>query len=101
MPVFTPKIKKINAFESVAVLTNKDIYDKLGSRVPKQTESGGMAMFGLSKVSAAALGERLTIQSLNEELMQTEKATKETAEASKTTEETPEVTKPEKTSETA
>lgn len=101
MPVFTPKIKKTNAFESVAVLTNKDIYDKLGSRVPKQTESGGTAIFGLSKVAAAALGERLTIQSLNEELMQAEKASKEAVEASKTTEETSEVTKEQKASETA
>lgn len=60
--------QKINNFEDVKVLTNKDLYNKLGSRVPKMPKSGGIALFGLSKVTSAAKGEELVIQSLEDEI---------------------------------
>lgn len=68
--------KKINDFEDVKVLTNKDLYNKLGSRVPKMPKSGGIALFGLSKVTSAAKGEELVIQSLEDEIREN-KATSE------------------------
>lgn len=75
MPVIPESMKKINAFEDVKVLTNKDIYEKVGQRMPQQSASGGKALFGLSKVQSAALGEQLVMRDLAEE---TEKALKAT-----------------------
>lgn len=74
--------KKINDFEDVKVLTNKDLYNKLGSRVPKMPKSGGIALFGLSKVTSAAKGEELVIQSLEDEIREN----KATSEPNKTSE---------------
>lgn len=76
--------KKINDFEDVKVLTNKDLYNKLGSRVPKMPKSGGIALFGLSKVTSAAKGEELVIQSLEDEIL--ENKAKATSESNKTSE---------------
>lgn len=75
MPVIPETMKKINAFEEVKVLTNKDIYEKVGQRMPQQSASGVKALFGLSKVQSAALGEQLVMRDLAEE---TEKALKAT-----------------------
>lgn len=84
MPVIPETMKKINAFEDVKVLTNKDIYDKVGQRMPQQQTSGGKALFGLSKVQSAALGEQLVMRDLAEETEKAFKAT-EKAETEKTT----------------
>lgn len=94
MPVIPKSMKgKINAFEDVRVLTNKDIYEKVGSRMPQMPKTGGTAMFGLSKVESAALGERLVIEDLaaeakkaveSAEKSQNEVKAEESAEASET-----------------
>ena len=76
-------MKKINAFEDVKVLTNKDIYEKVGQRMPQQSASGGKALFGLSKVQSAALGEQLVMRDLADEL---EKASKTAEKATETVE---------------
>lgn len=75
MPVIPETMKKINAFEDVKVLTNKDIYEKVGQRMPQQSAAGCKALFGLSKVQSAALGEQLVMRDFVEE---TEKALKAT-----------------------
>ena len=83
MPVIPESMKKINAFEDVKVLTNKDIYEKVGQRMPQQSASGGKALFGLSKVQSAALGEQLVMRDLADEL---EKASKTAEKATETVE---------------
>lgn len=94
MPVIPETMKKINAFEDVKVLTNKDIYEKVGQRMPQQQTSGGKALFGLSKVQSAALGEQLVMRDLAEETEKAFMAT-ETVETKETS------TEVEKASETA
>lgn len=92
MPVIPEIMKKINAFEDVKVLTNKDIYEKVGQRMPQQSASGGKALFGLSKVQSAALGEQLVMRDLAEETEKALKATQkvETDETSTEVENAPE-----------
>lgn len=67
MPTIPDKMRKINEFEDVRVLTQKDIYNKVGKRAPKMPKSGGIALFGLSKVTSIANGENLVVSSLDEE----------------------------------
>lgn len=59
MPVIPKSMRKVNAFKDVKVLTNKDIYDKVGERMPSMPTTGCKAIFGLSKVTAISAGEDL------------------------------------------
>lgn len=59
MPVIPKSMRKVNAFKDVKVLTNKDIYDKVGERMPSMPATGCKAIFGLSKVNAISVGEEL------------------------------------------
>lgn len=83
MPTIPDKMRKINEFEDVRVLTQKDIYNKVGKRAPKMPKSGGIALFGLSKVTSIANGENLVVSSLDEETRLNERATQEAIEKAK------------------
>lgn len=76
-------MQKINSFDDVRVLSNKDIYRKVGKRMPQMPKDGGVAVFGLSKVTSIAEGERLVISSLNDEMRDNRKAEQEALEKAK------------------
>lgn len=60
----TKKQKKINAFEHVKVLSTKDIYEKLGPRVPQMKHTDGVVVFGRRKLDQVSLGSDLASQSM-------------------------------------
>lgn len=66
MPVIPKPMRKVNAFKDVKVLTNKDIYDKVGERMPSMPATGCKAIFGLSKVNAISAGEDLVTRAFHE-----------------------------------
>lgn len=64
MPTTIETRNHINAFEDVKVQTTKDLYLKLGERVPKQARRGGVCVLGLSKVDKIEQGSMLEIEEL-------------------------------------
>lgn len=60
-------MRKINKFDDVKVLSNKDIYERIGKRAPKMPKTSDIALFGLSKVDSIAYGEHLVNESFNEQ----------------------------------
>lgn len=64
MPTTIETRNHINAFEDVKVQTTKDLYLKLGERVPKQARRGGVCVLGLSKVDKIEQGSILEVQEL-------------------------------------
>lgn len=55
--MYTPKkCRKHNEFKQVRVMTTRDLYEKLGERVPQVQKTGGIAVYNLSKVEALAAG---------------------------------------------
>lgn len=73
----TKKQKKINAFENVKVLSTKDIYEKLGPRVPQMKHTDGVVVFGRRKLDQVALGSDLANQSMYDQEIEAQKQTQE------------------------
>lgn len=69
----TKKQKKINAFENVKVLSTKDIYEKLGPRVPQMKHTDGVVVFGRRKLDQVALGSDLANQSMYDQEIEAQK----------------------------
>lgn len=67
MPVIPETMRKINSFTDVKVLTNKDIYSKVGKRMPQMPKTSTIAVFSLSKVQSIAAGEDLCTTALDSE----------------------------------
>lgn len=83
MSVIPKNMRIINAFEDVRVLTNKEIYEKVGKRAPQMPKSGGRAIFGISKVESISVGEELVIRSFNDQIEASERETREAIEKAK------------------
>ena len=64
MPTTIETRNHINAFEDVKVQTTKALYLKLGERVPKQPQRGGVCVLGLSKIDKIEQGSILEIREL-------------------------------------
>lgn len=83
MPVIPKNMRIINAFEDVRVLTNKEIYEKVGKRAPQMPKTGGRAIFGISKVESISVGEELVVRSYNAQIEASERETREAIEKAK------------------
>lgn len=83
MPTIPKTMRKINAFKDVKVLSNKDIYDKVGERMPHMPKTGSKAFFGLSKIDAIDAGEQLAIRAYEEHETSLQKQAEEAAELAK------------------
>lgn len=83
MPTIPKTMRKINAFKDVKVLSNKDIYDKVGERMPHMPKTGSKAFFGLSKIDAIDAGEQLAIRAYEEHETALQKQAEQAAELAK------------------
>lgn len=55
---FVPKKnKRFNVFKRVKVLRVKDIYNRIGERMPKASTTGAVAIFNTSKIDQLNIGE--------------------------------------------
>lgn len=90
MPVIPKPMRKVNAFKDVKVLTNKDIYDKVGERMPSMPSTGCKAIFGLSKVNAISAGEDLVTRAFHEHETSLQKQAEAAAELAQQKQSAPE-----------
>lgn len=94
MPVIPKSMRKINAFKDVKVLTNKDIYDKVGQRMPSMPATGCKAIFGLSKVTAISAGEDLVTRAYFDHETSLQEQAEQAAELAKVQSHQPESVEP-------
>lgn len=94
MPTVIVSRKHINQFEDTKVQTTKDLYRRLGERLPQQARRGGICALGLSKIDKISEGASIEASELRADFLASEPK-KKAVEAEKTVE-VPEVPETEK-----
>lgn len=57
--IIPEEMKEINKFRQVKVLSNKDLYKRLGDRVPQPVQEKGVAFFDNTAIGQLRAGQKI------------------------------------------